>query len=61
MDNLITGVIGLVIFLAFIIGLAESINAIPFMVIVGIVSCMAAFDFYESARDGLSKEKNDQP
>lgn len=58
MDNLITGLIGIGIFLAFIIGLAESINAIPFMVIVGVVSCMAGFDFYQSARDGLNKDKN---
>ena len=60
MDNLITGLVGIVIFLAFIIGLAESINAMPFIVIVGIVSCMAAFDFYESARDGLKKDNNNQ-
>jgi len=34
MDNLITGAIAVAIFLAFVLGLAESIGKIPFTLIV---------------------------
>lgn len=58
MDNLITGAIAVVIFLAFAGGLAESIGEVPFILIVVIVSIMLLIDFYESAKEGLQKEKN---
>ena len=58
MDNLITGAIAVVIFLAFVLGLADSIDKIPFTIIVVIVSAMLCFDYYQSAREGLKQEKN---
>jgi len=60
MDNLITGVIAVGIFLAFAGGLAQSIGAFPFIMIVTIVSIMLLVDFYQSAKEGLQKEKNDK-
>ncbi len=53
MDNLITGLIAVVIFLAFVFGLAESIGALPFFLIVLIVAIMLVTDYYQSAREGL--------
>jgi uncharacterized membrane protein len=57
MDNLITGAIAVAIFLAFVLGLAESIGKLPFALIVVFVSALLCFDFYQSARDGLAEEK----
>jgi len=51
MTNTITGLFGILLFLAFIGGLAESIGAVPFIVIVLIIGAMALYDFYESVRD----------
>jgi 4-hydroxybenzoate polyprenyltransferase len=56
MDNIITGVIAVVIFLAFALGLAESIGELPFVLIVVAVCLMLLVDFYQSARDGLKEE-----
>lgn len=64
MDNIITGAIGVIIFLAFVLGLAESIGEAPFVLIVVAVSVMLCVDFYQSARDGLRDEqqkKDDKP
>ena len=58
MDNLITGAIAVGIFLAFVLGLAESIGKIPFTLIVVIVSALLCTDYYQSAREGLKQEKN---
>ncbi len=58
MDNLITGLIALAVFLAFVLGLANSIGAVPFTVIVIVVSAMIITDYYQSAKQGLEKEKN---
>jgi hypothetical protein len=58
MDNLITGLIAVGIFLAFVLGLAVSIGTIPFGIIVVIVSGMILVDFYQSAKQGLENEKN---
>ena len=55
MDNLITGLIAVAVFLAFVLGLANSIGAIPFTIIVLIVSAMIVTDFYKSAKQGLEK------
>lgn len=57
MDNLITGLIGVLIFFAFVIGLAVSIKSLPFALIVLFVSTMVLVDFYQSAKQGLNKEK----
>ena len=57
MDNIITGAIAVVLFLAFAGGLAESIDAIPFVMIVIIVGAMLVTDFYQSAKEGLRQEK----
>ncbi|MBL4747542.1 MAG: hypothetical protein JKY17_01730 [Magnetovibrio sp.] len=51
MDNTITGLIGIMLFLAFIGGLAHSIGATPFIIIVIIIGALAVYDFYESVRD----------
>jgi uncharacterized membrane protein len=58
MDNLITGLIAVGIFLAFVLGLAVSIGTIPFGIIVVIVSGMILVEFYQSAKQGLEDEKN---
>lgn len=57
MDNLISGLIAAAVFIAFVAGLAESIGAVPFIVIVAIVIGMMLTDFVESARAGLREEK----
>jgi len=57
MDNLITGVIAVGIFLWFVLGLAASIGTIPFGIIVVIVSGLIVTDFYQSAKEGLSERK----
>ena len=58
MDNIITGAIAVAIFLAFAGGLAESIGAVPFIMIVAIVSVMLLVDFYQSAKEGLQEERD---
>ena len=49
--NTVTGLIGISLFIAFIGGLAESIGALPFIIIVSIIGAMATYDFVESVRD----------
>jgi len=56
MTNLITGLIGIVLFLAFVGGLAQSIGAVPFILIVMIIGAMALYDFYESVREARQQE-----
>jgi uncharacterized membrane protein len=58
MDNLITGAIAVAIFLAFVLGLAESIGKIPFALIVIIVSALLCTDYYQSVKEGLKQEKD---
>ncbi len=58
MDNLITGAIAVAIFLAFVLGLAESIGKIPFALIVVIVSTLLCTDYYQSVKQGLKQEKD---
>lgn len=57
MDNLITGILAMAVFVAFTAGLAQSIGQIPFVLIVAIVIAMAGFDFWQSARQGLREEQ----
>ena len=56
MDNLITGLIAVAIFLAFVIGLAVSIGSIPFSIIIGMVSIMILVEFYESVKEGFQQD-----
>ena len=58
MDNIITGAIGVAIFLAFTLGLAESIGEAPFVIIVVAVCIMLCVDFYQSAREGMQLEED---
>lgn len=58
MDNIITGAIGVIIFMAFVLGLAGSIGELPFVIIVVAVCAMLCADFYQSAREGLQAEKS---
>ncbi|MDH3634154.1 MAG: hypothetical protein OES20_05555 [Gammaproteobacteria bacterium] len=57
MDNIITGAIGVAMFLAFTLGLAESIGTIPFAVIVVSVCLMLVTDYFQSAKEGLKEER----
>jgi len=57
MDNLITGIIAVAVFLWFVLGLAVSIGTIPFGIIVVIVSGLIVTDFYQSAKEGLKEGK----
>ena len=59
MDNIITGTFGIVVFLAFIGGLAHSINKLPFTIIVLGIAAMALYDFYENLR-AARKQANDK-
>jgi len=56
MDNIITGAIGVAMFLAFTLGLAESIGTVPFAIIVISVCIMLVTDFFQSAKEGLKEE-----
>lgn len=58
MDNIITGAIAVSIFMAFVLGLAGSISATPFVIIVVAVCLMILTDFVQSAKAGLKEEKN---
>ncbi len=53
MDNVISGLIAAAIFIPFVGGLAVSIGAVPFAIIVVLVVAMMLIDYYQSARDGL--------
>ena len=57
MDNIITGAIGVIIFMAFVLGLAGSIAELPFVIIVVAVCAMLCTDFFQSAREGLQADK----
>ncbi len=58
MDTVLSTIIGAVIFLAFVIGLAVSIGSLPFAIIVAFVSAMMLLDFYQTGRDALKKRQN---
>jgi hypothetical protein len=61
MDNMITGILSAAVFIAFVAGLAESIGAIPFMIIVAIVCVMMLTDLVQSIKQESSQRnpKND--
>jgi MFS superfamily sulfate permease-like transporter len=58
MDNLISSIIAVTVFLAFVIGLAVSIKSIPFAIIVALVSVMVLIEFFQSAKEGLKNDIN---
>ena len=58
MDNIITGAISVGIFMAFVLGLAGSIKALPFALIVIAVCAMLCTDYFQSARESWQSEKN---
>jgi hypothetical protein len=58
MDNIITGAISVGIFMAFVLGLAGSIQALPFVVIVVAVCAMLCTDYFHSAIEGWQPEKD---
>ncbi len=59
MDNLITGLIAVAVFLAFTVGLAVSIGTLPFILIVILVGCLIVTDFYQSAKAGLKNNNGE--
>ena len=54
MDNMITGILSAAVFIAFVAGLAQSIDELPFIIIVGIVCVMLLIDLTQSIRQGFS-------
>jgi hypothetical protein len=50
MDSIITGVIGIALFLLFVGGLAQSIGAPPFIIIVVAVCGAAIYGLYEDIK-----------
>lgn len=58
MDNLISGVISIGVFAAFVVGLAASIGVVPFAIIVAIVLVLVLVSSFESIKEGLLEEKN---
>ena len=57
MDNIITGAISVGIFMAFVLGLAGSIEALPFVIIVVAVCAMLCTDYFQSVRESLQSAK----
>jgi hypothetical protein len=57
LDNLIAGTIGMALIIAFLIGLADSINAIPFWFITIGVLLLGLYNYYESCikKNGTNK------
>lgn len=57
MDNWITALIALAMVAIFLMGLALSINAIPFFIICGIVLVFVVLDFRQTRREVTSSNK----
>ena len=60
MDNIITGAISVGIFMAFVLGLAGSIKALPFVIIVVAVCAMLCTDYFQSVRESLQSGKQNK-
>lgn len=58
MDESISAIIGALIFSAFVAGLAESIGAIPFILIVSIVIVLMGIDTIEVVKKALKSKKS---
>ena len=46
-------ILGVIIFGSFVIGLSESINAVPFYIIIAIVVALVVYDTYEDAKEAI--------
>lgn len=53
MGNILTGLFAITIFLLFVGGLAESIGALPFILIVILVSVLAVIALWEEIRGDI--------
>lgn len=60
MDNMISGVLSAAIFIAFTAGLADSIGALPFIIIVASVIAMVLYDLRDSVKKGFAEERAEQ-
>ncbi len=58
MGNLVSGIIGAAVFIAFSAGLAGSIGTVPFGIIVGSVIIMMLVDLGQSIKGGFRKNNN---
>ncbi len=58
MDNMITGALAVIVFGAFVVGLALSIGQTPFMIIVGLVLALLVIDYVQNVR---SENDNNKP
>lgn len=58
MGNMISGVLGVGVFAAFTVGLAETIGTIPFSIIVGSVLLMVLYDLRDSIKEGFEDKKD---
>lgn len=56
MDNIITGIIGMAIFLLFVGGLAVSIGQLPFIIIVIFIAALTMYALYQDIRDSRDTE-----
>lgn len=57
MDNWITALIALALVAVFLMGLAVSINAIPFFIICAVVLVFIVLDFRQTRREASSGNK----
>ena len=55
MTHIITGVLGIFMFLLFVGGLAESIGEIPFIIIVIGIGALAATSFWQDIREAAGR------
>ncbi len=60
MDQIFSAIIGGIIFSAFVAGLAESIGAIPFIIIVTVVIGFMSIDVYQLIKDTLKSGNSSQ-
>jgi len=58
MDNMITGALAVIVFGAFVVGLAISIGQTPFILIVGLVFALLLVDYVNNVR---SENDNNKP
>ena len=59
MDNMITGALAVIVFGAFVIGLAISIGQTPFILIAGLVLALLVIDYVQNVRSENDKNKLD--
>ncbi len=59
MDNMITGALAVIVFGAFVIGLAFSIGQLPFILIAGLVLALLVIDYVQNVRSENDKNKLD--